>query len=132
MLITNINGNDVIYGTVRECVKEVFRRIDFMNAKFPDFDFASWVEEDITQEEIDNAKDIINLGSSWFGCKDLGSQFFDSDTISVMFGHYGGGGINAVEIIDDDSFEDFLRALIESTEDSLREYDYTIFEFIGG
>lgn len=130
MLTTEINGNNVIYGTLEECVAELFNRIDFRMSSFPDFDFATYVNDDITQKDMDDATDVCDLGESWYGCKDLGNKFFDSDTISVMFGHYGGGGIRALELYDDECMEPFIQTLIDSAYGDLGRDSYTIFEFI--
>ena len=122
-----IKYNNLIYGTVRECVEELWKLIDFDNWVFPDFDFAAWVDEDLTLEDLE--KKGWNCGESWYGCRELGNVF-NSDTFSLFLGHYGGGGIAGIEINDDDSDykNDLIKAIYISTAGELKENTSTLFE----
>lgn len=124
-----IKYKNLIYGTVRECVEELWKLIDFENWVFPDFDFAAWADEDLTLEDLE--KHGWHCGESWYGCKELGSVF-NSDTLSLFFGHYGGGGVMAVEISDDnpDCKDDLIKAIRVSTGGELGEDDPTLFEIL--
>ena len=128
------NDGNVIYGTLEECVDELFKRIDFGKAKFPDFDFAAVVEEDLKQEDFPS--DPTDAAESWFGCKDLG-RVYQTDTISLFIGHYTGGGIESMELRGEDieSEKETLIARIGIATDDvglgvLNPDDPTMFEFI--
>ena len=118
----------IIYGTLRECVDELWKMIDFKNGVFPDFDFAASV-----CENEDNACDAYDSGECWFGCKDIGKAF-DCDTISLMIAHYGGGGITSMELTGEypDEKETLMRRIAEATDlcgcGVLEPYDFTVFE----
>ena len=123
----------LIYGTLRKCTDELFNLIDFEKMEFPDFDFAL-----IVDEEAKSPEEAYDTAESWFGVKDLGGEFC-TDTISLMFAHYGGGGIQSMEIHylhdynDVDELKDeFMKKITESTDDigigKLEPDDYTIFE----
>lgn len=118
-----------IYGTLNECVDELYKLIDFDNRKFPEFDFAAWVDEDLTVDDFRETKYPADLGESWYGCKDI-SDLFDADTFNIVFGHYGGGGIVALEVVGDyepEEKRDIIKCIKIST-DELDEDSYTLFE----
>ena len=130
------NNGKVIYGTLRECVDEVFKRIDFEKTfpKFPDFDFAAIVEEGL--QPADFSTDPTDNAESWFGCKDLG-RVYQTDTISLFIGHYTGGGIESMELRGEDperEKETLMVRMGASTDNIgfgvLDPDDYTMFEFV--
>lgn len=125
----------LIYGTLKECTDKLFKMIDFENMIFPDFDFASCVDEDAESPE-----DAYESAESWFGVKDLGKSF-DTDTISLMFAHYGGGGIESMELCylkdyyDEEEPKKLFMQKIESSTSvagigELTPDDYTVFEIL--
>lgn len=126
-----IKYENLIYGTVRECVEEVWKLIDFKAMDFPDFDFAAWVSDYSTMGDLEAHGS--DYASSWYGVKDLGNEF-DSDTISLFFGHYGGGGVESMEIWGD-SPEDkdlLIQKICDSTDGELAEDSPTLFELREG
>ena len=130
-----IKKANIIYGTLKECVNEIWNMIDFDNMKFPDFDYAAWVDEDITEEDIDEAvkkNDASLIGDSWYGCRQ--NDDFDPDTINIIFGHYGGGGFCGMEIYEEDDIykQEIIASIINSTCDELGEDEYTVFEIMKG
>lgn len=124
-----IKYNNLIYGTVRECVEELWKLIDFNEWKFPDFDFAACASEGLTLKDLE--KHGWHCGESWYGCKELRSVF-DSDTFSLFFGYYGGGGVVSLEIYKDapECKDDLIRAIRNSTNGELEEDDPTLFEIV--
>lgn len=113
-----IKYKNLIYGTVRECVDELWKLIDFNHAIFPNFDFAT-PYEGLTLEDFKDSDSPLDFGESWHGCKDLGLEF-DADTISLLFGHYGGGGIQSLELFGDDEVKEkkwFMRCIASSVEE---------------
>ena len=124
-----IKYKNFIYGTVRECVEELWKLIDFETWVFPDFDFAAWVDEDLTLEDLE--KHGWHCGELWYGCKELGNVF-NSDTFSLFFGHYGGGGVASLEIYEDapECEDDLIRAIRNSTNGELEEDVPTLFEIV--
>ena len=123
-----IKYENLIYGTVRECVEELWKLVDLENRVFPDFDFAAWVAEDLTLEDLERKG--WNCGESWYGCKELGGVF-DADTLSLFLGHYGGGGVASTELSDDEEGKDeLIRAIIKSTDEELKEDTPTLFEIL--
>lgn len=128
------NDGKVIYGTLRECVDELFKRIDFRKAKFPDFDFAAIIEENLYPSDFPSSP--TDAAESWFGCKDLGNVF-NTDTISLFIGHYTGGGIESMELRGEDiesEKETLMTRMGSATDDVglgvLEPEDYTMFEFV--
>ena len=118
---------DAWYGTLRECVDELWRRINFTEMKFPDFDFA------LAQYGETDFETAYENAECWFGVKDFGKKF-DSDTISVMIGHYGGGGVEAMEISGEEGEkEKLMKKISNAVEDILGggispDDDYVVFE----
>lgn len=87
-----VKNNKYICGTVKECVEEIWKMINWMEMRFPEFDFCGSCDiEELTEEELDTVKSPSELGSSWSGCKE--NFDFDSkgDSINLIFGYYGGG-----------------------------------------
>ena len=87
-----VKNNKYICGTVKECVEEIWKMINWNEMRFPEFDFCgSYDIEELTEEELDTVKSPSELGSSWSGCK----ENFDFDSkgysINIIFGYYGGG-----------------------------------------
>lgn len=130
-MVKSANGK-IFYGTLRECVDELFEMIDFDNREFPAFDFASNVSENDETAEyaLFNAK-------SWHGVKPI-THLFDCDTISIVIGYYGGGGIQSMELYnyssEDELKEMLIRKICESVEDIGYGYfdanKYTVFEIL--
>ena len=120
-----------IVGTVKECVDEIWKLIDWENMIFPDFDFCI-DPYDNTEEEIKNAKDGCDLGESWYGCK--GNYDFDPRGISinVIFGYYGGGDFCSLCMYDDDEEykEMIIQKMFDTTNGELAPYSDTVIELI--
>lgn len=122
-----------MYGTVRECVNEIWKRIDIDEAKFPDFDFCDDPglddSEDI-EKEMGEAKEGTDLGSGWYGVK--ANDDFDPGytSINVICGYYGGGAFEgmAIDEYDDVYKESFLR-MICNVSDMEPEWK-TVVEFV--
>lgn len=130
-MVKSANGK-IFYGTLRECVDELFTMIDFDNREFPAFDFASNVDEDY--ETVESA---WNDAESWHGVKPI-THLFGCDTISIVIAHYSGGGIQSMEFYDDSSEDELkemlIRKICESVDDIgygwLNEDEYTVFEIL--
>lgn len=125
-----IKYNNLIYGTLNECVNEIWKMIDYDTLQFPNFDYAALVSEDLTLEDLKRLGN--NAGSSWFGVKNM-TNVFDSDTISLFTGHYSGGGINSLEIDEYSKPEDLIDMIIYSTEDmsvEVKADEYVLFELV--
>ena len=75
----NKDGMTIVYGTLRECVNEYWKRIEDR----PKVNYAAEVVED---EE--SAEEAYRFASGWFGFTDVGDKF-DSDTNVLLFGHWG-------------------------------------------
>ena len=100
-----------LYGTVVECVNEIWKRIDFDKMTMPSFDFCGYPYEDNTEDDLKNAEDGTDLGERWYGCK--ANYDFDPNhcSLNIILGYYGGGDFYSVCIYEDD--EDAKRELIE-------------------
>lgn len=114
-----IRHENMIYGTVRECVKEILRMTDenhFM--KFPDFDYAVDTPEDLTLDDLEQYGN--GIGEIWLTCRDI-AEMFDGDTIHLVSAHYGGGGMNCLELDPDymDECEDSMVRLIENSSEDI-------------
>ena len=99
-----------LYGTVEECVEEIWKRIDFENMEFPEFDFCNDPYDDnITEDDLNNAEDGTDLGDGWSGCKV--NNDFDSKyaSFNLIFGYYGGGCFEALCICDGDENDDRVK-----------------------
>lgn len=131
--------NRFICGTVRECVTEIVRMINWDNMEIPDFDFCENCDlEGITLEDVEEAvANEISLGSGWYGAKNV-SHIFDGkgNSIALLFGYYGGEGYEVVEIGYDEKSETNMiidlicDAITNSTRGELRpDYD-TVFELV--
>lgn len=126
-----ITKGEYIYGTLKECVDELWKRIDWKNRKFPDFDYAAFVGED--ERNID---EVRHQADGWFGCKDVGN-LYNADTFTLIFAHYSGGGVESMELWNDDD-TDRKQMLIDRIGNStdlcgygiLDPNDYTLFEII--
>ena len=94
--------------------------------KFPDFDFAlATYGEKNFEEAYDHAE-------CWFGVKNLG-KFFDANTISVMIGYYGGGGVEAMEITGEfetekSEFIEKIYSAVDNVIGRISSDDYVVFE----
>lgn len=127
MTTFNKDGKTIIYGTLRECVDELWDRMDL--AHMPKVNYAASVCED-----EDSAEEAYGSAEGWFGFADLGSEF-DSDTVMLLFGHWGGGGIECMELTGDEEEKEILMERIGSSTDScgygvLEPDDITVFEFV--
>ena len=64
-----IKKNNFIYGTIEECVNEIWKMIQYINGKprrFPEFDFCA----DVSRiESFDDDVKAIDIGTGWYGCK---------------------------------------------------------------
>lgn len=125
-----IKTNKFIYGTIEECVNEIWKMIDFYDMEAPDFDFCGDVREDITETGIKNASTASELGNEWYGCKV--NRDFDpfKESINLIFGYYGGGYFDSICIWDEDEeFKDvIIRKICDATE--LKPDWKTVFEII--
>lgn len=128
MLLMN-KKKTVVYGTLEECVNEYYKRIDFENGTAPNVDYAASVWED-----CEDVLDAYESAEGWFGIKDI-SEEFNSDTVTLLFGHYGGGGVESLELYGDDpetEKEILMQRIGSSTDDCgygvLEPQDYTVFE----
>ena len=120
-------GRTILYGTLKECVDELWKTMDL--AHFPKVNYAASVMED--EESVKHAYDYA---SGWFGFADLGSEF-DSDTVVLLFGHWGGGGVEVMELAGDESEKEILMQRIGSSTDKcgygvLEPNDMTVFEIM--
>ena len=120
---------NIYYGTLRECVDELWKHIDFENLEMPKVDFAA-----SAMENAKSAYEAYHNSEGWFGFQDVGDKF-DCDKISLMFAHYGGGGIESLELTgeDEESEKEYLMQRIGSSTDAcgygvLEPDDMTVFE----
>jgi len=124
-----------IYGTLRECVDELWKRIDFVKMKFPIFSFAAVVSDDITDPD-----QFAWDAEAWFRCVDV-TKMFQGDSytgFSLIFGYYGGTVTECMELFmessDDEKSlkETFMQRIGNSTDlygyGILAPDDYTVFE----
>ena len=126
---------EFIYGTLQECVDDLFERID-LTKPFPEFDFAAEVIEDSEDADI-----VYDNATGWFGCKDMAKEF-DSNLFELIICYYGGSGLECVEVGEDDGsfIEEEKRAMISVIGNAtdiagygvLNPNDYTIFEYKKG
>ena len=122
---------NIWYGTLKECVDELYSLIDDVkNGDILHVDYAAIVKEDAK-----TAYEAYREAESWFGFRNV-SNDFDCDTLTLLFGHYGGGGIECLELTGEDpetDKEEIMRAIANSTEalgiGRLEPNDYTVFEF---
>ena len=120
----------IIYGTLRECVDELWKIIEENDYTYcPRVDFAAVVDED-----AENGKEAYESAEGWFGFKDYGDDF-NTDTISLCFAHYCGGGVAAMEIDlehGEDQKEILMNTIGYSTDQCgygvLEPNDMTVFE----
>lgn len=107
-----IKTDRYLYGTVEECVNEIWKRIDFDMMTMPSFDFCGDPDkEDITEDDLNNAKDGTDLGSSWCGCRanyDFDPQHY---SLNIIIGYYGGGDFYSICVYEDD--EEYKKELLE-------------------
>ena len=94
-----------IYGTLKKCVDELWKRIDWEKKSCPAVDFAAVIDENCKTTE-DARKDA----EAWFGIKDV-TKMFQSENIELIINYYGGGGLECIELIDDS--EDTKLALMQ-------------------
>lgn len=121
----------ILYGSLCDCTRGLFDLIDWDGA-FPNVDFAAVVDEDAP-----SANAARKTAEGWFGIKDFGKKF-DADTFSLMFAHYGGGGVESMELMppedsERDAFEtEFMEHIGASTSavgyGALGPDDMTVFE----
>ena len=127
-----IKNGKIMYGTIKECVDEIWNMIDWNKCEFPDFDFCNDPYDDITETDVMNAKDGNDIGNGWYGCK--ANDDFDPEftSINLIFGYYGGGWFDSLMMYDeDDEYKDFIiRKICEATD--LTPSCKTVFEFIKG
>lgn len=134
-----IKTNNLIYGTVKECVTEIVNLINWDTMECPAFDFCASVNDEITFEKLKLVKSGIYSGlfSAWYGCRDV-SRIFEGEceTISLLFGCYGGGGGELVELMYEERYEIesiikwICNAIDNSTRGELKESDMTLFEIV--
>lgn len=119
---------NIWYGTLRECIDELYDLIDFEYYEMPIVNYAA-----SAPEKAKSAFEAYNESSGWFGFKDIGNDF-DCDTISLLFAHYGGGGIESLELTgyDPEAEKKLLMEKIRNSTEccgySLRPDEYTVFE----
>ena len=127
MMTMHYGNATYIYGTLEECVNEYWKRIDFENGTAPNVDYAASVLEDCV-----DCDDALDSAQGWFGFKNV-KEAFDSDDIVFLFGHYGGGGVESLEVTGEYEMEkDLLMRRIGSSTDEcgysvLEPQDYTLF-----
>ncbi len=124
-----IKTEKYLYGTVEECVNEIWKRIDFDIMTMPSFDFCGDPYEN-TEDDLINSKNGLGLGERWYGCKanyDFDPQHY---SLNIILGYYGGGDFYSVCICEDN--EDAKRELIEKICDAAGiEADWdTVIEFL--
>lgn len=120
----------VVYGTLKECVNELWKEIDFKTHKFPRVDYAANV-----WDSAENAQEAFDGAEGWFGFADT-SNLFDCDTFTLLFAHYGGGGVESMEMYygaEEEDLKEMLMQRIGSSTDQcgygvLEPNDYTVFE----
>ena len=126
--------NKIIYGTLRECVDELWKMV-FLDEKLPKFPRVDYAASVI--ENADSVEEAYKNAEGWFGFVEVGG-LFNCDTFSLFFAHYGGGGVTAMEIepawecSEKESKELLMRRIGESTDSCgygvLEPGDYTVFE----
>lgn len=130
-------GDDIImkkfheniwYGTLKECIDELYGLIDFEHKTMPRVDYSAYAPEDAK-----TAYEAYSAAEGWFGIVKCENDF-DSDGIVLLMGHYGGGGIQAVELTDENPEEEkmlLMRQIRNSADDCgycLLPHEYTVFE----
>ena len=124
-----IKTDRYLYGTVEECVNEIWKRIDFDMMTMPSFDFC-YNAFDNTEEDVINAKDASNLGDGWFGCK--ANYEFDPQhySLNIIIGYYGGGAFYSVCIYEDseESKKELIEGICNAAE--LKPNWETVIEFV--
>ncbi len=124
-----IEGNK-IYGTLKECVEELFKRIENCGGIFPEFDFCA-----DCLEEAKSMKEAYNSSSGWFGCKDISELFDNTQSYSLVLDYYGGGATESADLdmTDREDMEIIISRIGSCTDNIgygvLNPNDYTIFEF---
>lgn len=120
-----------IVGTVKECINEIWKLIDWSTMTFPDFDFCIDPYED-AESNIENAEDGCDLGEAWCGAK--GNYDFDprGTSINVIFGYYGGGDFYSLCMYDDDEEykEMIIQKMCDTANGELTPYSDTVIELI--
>lgn len=120
---------NVFYGTLKECVDELYKLIDFEHKEIPRVSYSA-----STTINAETAYEAYTTAEGWFGFTDVG-DVFDCDTISLMFAHYGGGGIECLELYgeDEELEKELIMQRIGNSTDScgygvLEPDDWTVFE----
>lgn len=120
---------NIWYGTLRECVNEFYSLIDFEHVEMPRVDYAA-----VVNEYVDTAYEAYREAIGWFGFKNVAKEF-DCDTITLLFAHYGGGGIKSLELTGEDpetEKKEIMSKITESTDavgfGRFEADDYTVFE----
>lgn len=130
-----IKVNNLIYGTVEECVREIVEMIDWNRMSIPNFDFCSSPYGDITIEDLESASDGCDLGECWYGCKNVASEFnAERDCLMLLFGHWGGYGSAFAEFLYDERhmiIQTICEMIHDVTFDELMPDDMTVFEIMG-
>lgn len=94
-----------IYGTLKKCVDELWKRIDWEKKYCPEVNFVAIVDESSVSVE-----EAWKSAEAWFGIKDV-TKMFQSENIELIINYYGGGGLECIELIDDS--EDTKLALMQ-------------------
>ena len=119
---------NIWFGTLKECVDEFYSLIDFVHCEMPRVDFAA-----IVDGEAKTAYEAYRTAESWFGFKCM-SHEFDGDTVALLFGHYGGGGVESLELTGNPEIdkEAIIDKIANSTDNcglgQLKTDEYTVFE----
>lgn len=121
---------DILYGTLKECVDELYGMIDFDYNVFPEVIYSA-----CTPEDAETALDANKNASGWFGIVNCNKEFA-TDSVVLLFGHFGGGGIESLELTGEDPEKEkemIMQRIASSTIDcgygALEPNDYTVFEF---
>lgn len=119
----------LIYGTLRKCVDEVYKLINFDHLEMPTISYSA-----STMKNAKTAYEAYRSAEGWFGIVNVRGTF-DSDAIVMLFGHFGGGGIESLELNGEDEEEEkeLIIQKIGSSTDScgygvLAPDDITVFE----
>lgn len=119
-----VERNNMIYGTVKECVEVLANNINWSTMSFPEFDFCVEPYDDITPEKMESTSEGCDLGSWWHGCRNVTDIFGGKRSyIVLLFGYWGGGGASIAEISCDERgmTDEIVKRICKAIEESTGE-----------